>query len=116
MKSLASMNESSGSHFFRTTTGIQSGRSAFDEPRLVITFLTNFGVLEILCSFGLVVAEKEAKEIPESSRLVFFEKFLSNNLLYQMQRTGLLNGGGIADLPLLRSLYTILRESQVSEK
>ena len=31
------MNESSGSQFFRTTTGIQSG--AFDKSWLVMTFL-----------------------------------------------------------------------------
>ena len=38
LKSLASMYESSGSQFFRTTTGIQSGPDAFDESRLVMTF------------------------------------------------------------------------------
>ena len=38
------MYESSGSHFFRIVTGIQSGPVAFDKPRLVMTFLTNLGV------------------------------------------------------------------------
>ena len=79
LKSLASMYESSGSQFFRTTTGIQSGPDAFDETRFVMTFLTILGVVEILCSFRLVLEGKAGKEIPESSRLEFLEKFLANN-------------------------------------
>ena len=35
----ASMKESSGSQFFRTISGIQSGRDAFDKSRLIMTFL-----------------------------------------------------------------------------
>ena len=42
LKSSASMYEFSGSQFFRTTTGIQSGPHR-DESRLVMTFLTVFG-------------------------------------------------------------------------
>ena len=44
MKSSASMYESSGSHFFRTTTGIQPGTDTFDESRFAMTFLTYFAV------------------------------------------------------------------------
>ena len=73
------MYESSGSQFFRTTTGIQSGPDAFDESRFIMTFLTILGVTEILCSFRLVLEGKTGKEIPESSRLEFLEKFLANN-------------------------------------
>ena len=62
------MYQSSGSQFFRTTTGMQSGPDAFDKPRLVITFLINFGVTEVVCSFRLVLEGKTGKEIPESSR------------------------------------------------
>ena len=47
LKSSASMYESSGSKFFRTTTGIQSGPDAFDEQRFVMTFLTNLEVIEM---------------------------------------------------------------------
>ena len=68
------MYESSSSQFFRTTTGItgiQSGPDVFDEPRLVMTVLTN---LEILWNFRLVLEEKPDKEITESSRLEFLEK------------------------------------------
>ena len=75
------MYESSGSQFFRTTTGIQSGPDAFDESRFVMTFLTILGVIEILCSFRLVIKRKTGKEIPKSSRLEFSEKFLANNLV-----------------------------------
>ena len=76
MKSLASMYESSGSKFFRTTTGIQSGPNAFDESRFVMTFLTILEVTEILCSFKLVLEGKTVKEIYESSRVEFLEKFM----------------------------------------
>ena len=79
MKSLANMYESSGSQFFRTTTGIQSGPDAFDESMFVTTFFTILGVMEILCSFRLVLEGKADKEIPESSRLEFLQKFLADN-------------------------------------
>ena len=38
------MYESSGSQFFRTTTGIQSGPGAFDKSRFFMTFLTFLGI------------------------------------------------------------------------
>ena len=44
-----------------------------------MNFLTILGVTEILCSFKLVLEGKTGKEIPESSRLEFLEKFLANN-------------------------------------
>ena len=80
------MHESSGSQFFRTTTGIQSRPDSFDKSRLVIIILTSLEVIEILCSFRLVLEGKAGKEIPESSRLEFLEKFLTI-LIYQMQET-----------------------------
>ena len=61
------MYESSGSQFFTTTTGIQSGPDAFDKSRFIMIFLTILGVTEILCSFRLVLGGKTSKEIPESS-------------------------------------------------
>ena len=73
------MYESSGSQFFTTTTGMQLGPDTFDESRLLMTFLTILGVIEILSSFRLVLEGKTGKEIPESSRLEFLEKFLANN-------------------------------------
>ena len=72
------MYGSSGSQFFRTTTGILSGPDAFDKSMFVMTFLTILGVTGI-CSFRVVLERKTGKEIPESRRLEFLEKFLANN-------------------------------------
>ena len=115
LKSSASMLESSGSQFFRTTPGIQSGPDAFDESRFITTLLTILGVREILCSFRLVLEGKTGKEIPESSRLEFFEKFSANNLPLSDAEDNTsrpLNRGGLADLPLLRTLLAIRRKSR----
>ena len=38
--------------------------------------------MEILCSFRLVLEGKTGKEIPESSRFEFLEKFLANNFAF----------------------------------
>ena len=105
------MYESSGSQFFRTTTGIQSGPDTFDKSRFIMTFLTILGVTEILCSFKLVLEGKTGKEIPESSRLEFIEKLSANNFALsdaEDKTSGLLNRAGIADLLLLRTLLAIL--------
>ena len=83
--------------------------------RFVMTFLTILGVTEILCSFRLVLEEKTGKEIPESSRLEFLEKFLVNNFALpeaEDSTFGPLNRGGIADLPLLRTLLAIRQKSR----
>ena len=109
------MYESSGSQFFRTTTGIQSGLDALDKSRFVMTFLTILGVTEVLCSFRLVPEEKAGKEIPESSRLVFSEKFSGYNFALsdaEDRTSKSLNRGGIADLSLLRTLLAIQQKSQ----
>ena len=109
------MYESSGSHFFRTTTGIQSGTYALDESRSFITLLTILGVMEILCSFRLVLEGKTGKEMPESSRLEFLEKFLANNFALSVAEdntSGPLNRGGIADLLLLITLLAIRLKSR----
>ena len=102
LKSSASMYESSGSQFFRTTTGIQSGPDAFDESKFVITVLTILQVTEISCSYRLVLEGKTGEEIPESSTLEFLEKFLANNFALSDAEDNTsrpLNRGGIADLP-----------------
>ena len=115
LKSSASMCESSGSQFFRTTTGIQSGPDAFDKSRFITTFLTILGVTEILCNFRLVLEGKTGKEIPESSKLEFLEKCLANNFTLsdaEDDTSGPLNRGRIADLPLLRTLLAIGQKSQ----
>ena len=64
-------------------------------------FLTIMGVAEI-CSFRLALEGKTGKEIPESSRLEFLEKFLANNFALsdvEDNTSRSLNRGGIADLP-----------------
>ena len=81
LKSSASTFESSGSQSLRSTTGTQSRPDAFDESRFIMTFLTILGVAETLCSFRLVLEERTGKEIPKSSGLEFFKKFLANNVV-----------------------------------
>ena len=68
----------------------------------------------MLCSFKLVLEGKTGKEIPESSRLEFLERFSANNFALSGAEdniSGLLNRGGIADLPLLRTLLAICQKS-----
>ena len=67
-----------------------------------MSFLTMLGVTEILCSFRLVLEGKTGKEIPESSRLEFLEKFSGNNFALsdaEDNTSNPLNRGGKADLP-----------------
>ena len=80
-----------------------------------MTFLTILVVTEPLCSFKLILEGKTGKEIPESSRLEFLEKFFANNFALpdaEDNNSGLLNRGGIADLPLLRPLLAICQKSR----
>ena len=80
-----------------------------------MTFLTILGVTEILCSFKLVLEAKTGKEIPESSRLEFIEHFSANHFTLsdaEDNTSGPLNRGGIADLPLLRTLLAICQKSR----
>ena len=105
------MYENSGSQFLRTITGIQSGTDAFDES---MTFLTILGVTETLCSFRLVIEGETGTQISESSRLESLEKFLANkfDLSDAEDSTSFpLNRGGIAYLPLLRTLLVIRQKS-----
>ena len=58
---------------------------------------------------------KIAKEIPESLRLEFLEKFLAKNFALSKAEDNTsrqLNRGGIADLPLLRTLSPIRQKSR----
>ena len=78
-----------------------------------MTFLTILGDTEILCSFKLVLEGKSGKEIPES--LEFLEKFSANNFALsdaEDNTSGALNSGGIADLPLSRTLLAIHQKSR----
>ena len=78
-------------------------------------FLTILGVTEILCGFRVVLEGKIGKQITESSRLEFLEKFSANNFALsdaEDNTSRLLNRGGIADLPLLRTLLAIRQKSR----
>ena len=78
-----------------------------------MTFLTILGVTEIY-SFKLVLEWKTGKETPESSKLEFLEKFSVNNFVLsnaEDNTSGLLNRGGITDLPLLGTLLAICQKS-----
>ena len=111
------MRESSGSQFFRSNTGIQSRPDTFEKSKLVMTFLTNSGVTEVLFSFRLALEGKTGTEIPESSRLEFSEKFLANNFALSDAEDNTskpLNRGGIVDLPLWRTLLAICQKSRES--
>ena len=73
------------------------------------------GVTEILCSFRLVLEGKTGKEITESSRLEFLEKFWANDFALsdaEDNTSGLLNRAGITDLPLLITLLAICQKFQ----
>ena len=63
----------------------------------------------------LVIEGKTGKEIPESSRLEFLEKFSANNFALsdaEDNTFGPLNRGGVVDLPLLRTLLAIRQKSR----
>ena len=80
-----------------------------------MTFLTILRVKVMLCSFRLVLEEKTGKDISELSRLEFLEKFLANNFALsgaEDNTSGPLSRGGIADLPLLRTLLVICQKSR----
>ena len=91
-----------------------TGPDAFGKSRFAMTFLTILEVTEILCIFRLVLEGKTGKVIPESSRLEFLEKFSANNFALSDAEDNTsepLNRGGIADLPLLRTLLAIRQKS-----
>ena len=113
---LATMFGSSGSQFFIPTTGIQLGPKKFDKSRLIITFLTNLGVTDKLCSFRLVLEGKIGQEVPNPSRLEFLEKFLANNFTLsdaEDNHSESFNRECITDLSLLKTLLVILQKSLV---
>ena len=80
-----------------------------------MTFLTILRVTEILCSFRLVLEGKIGKEMLESSRLEFLQKFLVCNFALSDAEDNTsepLNRGEIADLPLSRALLAIWQKSR----
>ena len=91
------------------------GPVASYQSKLFMTILTILGVIEILCSFRLVLEGKTGKKMSESSRLKFLEKFLGNNFALsdaKVNTSGLFNRGGIEDLLLFRGLLAICQRSR----
>ena len=89
---------------------LESGPDAFHESRFIMTFLTILEVMEILCSFRLVLEGKTGDKMPESSRLEFLEKFLADIFALSEAEDNTsrpLNWEGIADLALVRTLLAI---------
>ena len=71
--------------------------------------------MDTLCSFRLVLEGKTGKDMPESSRFEFLEKFSANYFALsdaEDNTSGPLNRGGTADLPLLRTLLAIRQKYQ----
>ena len=97
------------------------GPDAFDKSRFIMQFLTILEVAEVLYSFNLVLEGKTGKEIHKSSRVEFLEEFSANNFALsdaEDNTSTSLNRGGIADLPLFRTLSAIrqkLREPSLWE-
>ena len=106
----ASIDESSGSNFFRNTTGKNQDQ----------TPLTHQGWFWLLNQFGsyvnwLVLEGQAGKGKTESPRFEFSEKFFANSsALTEIEEntSGLLNWTRIADLSLWRTLLTIRQKSQ----
>ena len=64
--------------------------------------------------FQLILEGNTDKEIPESSRLEFLEKFSANNFALpdaEDNTSRPLNRGGITDVPLSRTLLAICQKS-----
>ena len=78
-----------------------------------MTFLTTLGVIEILCSFRLVLEGKRGKEIRYLKITVLRSFQLDNFALLDAEdnTSGPLNTGGTADLPLVRTLLAICQKS-----
>ena len=78
-----------------------------------MTFLTILGVTEILCSFRLVLEGKTVREIPESSRLEFLEKFSTNSWFFRFRRQHLrgVEYRRYSRLPLRKTLSAIHQKS-----
>ena len=96
----------------------QDHRSLMNQ--FVMTFLAVLGVTihlgrNIMQFLIRVVKGKIGKEIPESSRLEFLEKFLANNFALSDAEDNIsrpLNRGGVADSPFLRTLLAISQNSR----
>ena len=81
------MYEKSGSCFFKTNTGIQSGLGTLEDSKSAMTFLIILGGTEILNSFRLVSGERAVREIMTHQNLSSQKRFQKGTLRNQMQKT-----------------------------
>ena len=68
-----------------------------------------------IMQFQISSTRKSGNETHESSRLEFLEKFSAKNFALsntEDNASGLLNRGGIADLPLLKTVLAIRQKSR----
>ena len=87
LKSSASMYESSGSQFFRSTTGVQSGPDVFDESTFVKTFLTILELWKYQAVSDQFQMGKQVKRYPSHQVQTSKKSFQQTIMLYQMQKT-----------------------------
>ena len=90
------------------------GPDSFDKSRFVKIFFIILGITETWGSFKLVLGRKTGKKIPASSRSELFEMLLPNSFALSDVKNSISipwNRGGIADLPLLKTLLAICQKS-----
>ena len=86
----------------------------FNKSRFIMTFFNHLGSYRNIMQFQIVLEGKTGKEIPESSKLEFLKKFSAINFALSDAKDNTsrpLTGGGIVDLPLLRTLLAICQKS-----
>ena len=109
-----SMYKSSDSQFFTNITGIKSRPKNLMNQGCYVLF-NQFGSYRNIIQFKISYRRETGKEILDSWRLEFFKKFLTNNFALsgaEDNTSGLLNRGGMADLPSLRTLLAICQKSR----
>ena len=77
-----------------------------------MNFLTNLGVIGILCRFSLVLERKVGTKKHQSSKIDLWERISENNTALSDVKDntfGAVTRGCIADLLLLRTLLTSLK-------
>ena len=111
--SFARTGESLGEHLWRTIDGIWSGPVALNASRSRITLATNLEVILIeLIPWSVFRDRISGSGWKLSSRVEFVENFLAKRFalsLEDVNTSGPLKRGEIADLPLLRMMLEILR-------
>ena len=115
LNSLESMDESSGEHLCKTTTGMLSGPQAVEESKQEITLDTEAEVMRMSSKGSTCLTAMSGKTQLVESRDDIDEKFLANNSalsLGEVTKSEPYKREGITDLPLLLILLKILQKSR----